>query len=67
MISTAAIGAGLTIVGAGIGIGLVWMGGIMAIGRQPEMHSKLQTSMLIATAFIEGMALLAIVICLMKG
>ena len=67
MISTAAIGAGLTIIGAGIGMGLVWGGGIMAIGRQPEMQGKLKTYMLIGTAFIEGMALLAIVICLMKG
>jgi F-type H+-transporting ATPase subunit c len=65
--SAAAIGAGLTIIGAGIGLGLVWMGGIMAIGRQPEMQGKLQTYMLIGTAFIEGMALLAIAICLMKG
>jgi len=65
--SAAAIGAGLTIIGAGIGLGLVWMGGIMAIGRQPEMQGKLQTYMLVGTAFIEGMALLAIAICLMKG
>ena len=65
--SAAAIGAGLTIIGAGIGLGLVWMGGILAIGRQPEMQGKLQTYMLIGTAFIEGMALLAIAICLMKG
>jgi len=65
--STAAIGAGLTIVGAGIGMGLIWMGGIMAIGRQPEMQGKLQTLMLVGTAFVDGMALIAIAICLMKG
>jgi len=65
--SAAAIGAGLAVIGAGIGLGLVWMGGIMAIGRQPEMQGKLQAYMLMGTAFIEGTALLAIVICLMKG
>jgi F-type H+-transporting ATPase subunit c len=67
MFSSAAIGAGITLIGAGIGVGLVWMGGLMAMGRQPEMQGKLQTYMILGTAFIEGLALFAIVICLMKG
>jgi F-type H+-transporting ATPase subunit c len=67
MISTAAIGAGLTLVGTGIGVGLVWMGGIQAMGRQPEMKGALQMAMILGTAFIEGIALFALVICLMKG
>jgi F-type H+-transporting ATPase subunit c len=66
-ISTAAVGAGLTIVGAGIGIGLVFAGGLQSIARQPELQTKLQTQMLIGAAFIEGTALFALVICLMKG
>jgi len=65
--SMAAIGAGITLVGAGIGIGLVCMSGLQAMGRQPEIQSKLQTSMIIGAAFIEGAALFALVICLMKG
>jgi F-type H+-transporting ATPase subunit c len=66
-ISTAAVGAGLTIVGAGIGIGMVFFGGLQSIARQPELQTKLQTQMLIGAAFIEGTALFALVICLMKG
>jgi len=66
-ISTAAIGAGLAIVGAGIGIGMVFFGGLQSIARQPELQSKLQTQMIIGAAFIEGTALFALVICLMKG
>ena len=66
-ISTAAMGAGLTIVGAGIGIGIVFSGGLQSIARQPELQTKLQTQMLIGAAFIEGTALFALVICLMKG
>jgi F-type H+-transporting ATPase subunit c len=66
-ISTAAIGAGLAIVGAGIGIGMVFFGGLQSIARQPELQSKLQTQMIIGAAFIEGAALFALVICLMKG
>jgi len=63
--STAAIGAGLVLVGAGLGIGLLWAAGLQSIARQPEMQSKLQATMLIGAALIEGTALFALVICLM--
>lgn len=65
--STAALGAGITIIGAGIGIGMVFFSGLQSIARQPELQSKLQTQMIIGAAFIEGAALFALVICLMKG
>lgn len=65
--STAAIGAGLTLVGAGLGIGLLWAVGLQSMARQPELQAKLQTVMIIGAAFIEGTALFALVICLMKG
>lgn len=66
-ISTAAVGAGLVIVGAGIGIGMVFFSGLQSMARQPELQAKLQTQMIIGAAFIEGAALFALVICLMKG
>ena len=66
-ISTAAVGAGFTIVGAGVGIGMVFFSGLQSMARQPELQTKLQTQMLIGAAFIEGTALFALVICLMKG
>lgn len=66
-ISTAAIGAGLAIVGAGLGIGMVFFSGLQSMARQPELQAKLQTQMIIGAAFIEGAALFALVICLMKG
>jgi len=65
--STAAIGAGFTLVGAGLGIGLLWAAGLQSMARQPELQTKLQTVMIIGAAFIEGAALFALVICLMKG
>ena len=65
--STAAVGAGLTLVGAGVGIGLLWAVGLQSMARQPELQAKLQTAMIIGAAFIEGAALFALVICLMKG
>lgn len=65
--STTAIGAGLTLVGAGVGIGLLWAIGLQSMARQPELQGKLQTAMIIGAAFIEGIALFALVICLMKS
>jgi F-type H+-transporting ATPase subunit c len=61
----AGVGAGLVIVGAGIGVGLLWAAGLQSIARQPELQTKLQAVMLIGAALIEGTALFALVICLM--
>ncbi len=65
--SLTAIGLGLIVIGAGIGIGKVAGGAMEAMGRQPEISSKIQTAMIIAAALIEGVALFGIVIALMKG
>ena len=51
---------------AGIGIGLVWSAGLQGISRQPEMASKIQTSMFIGAALVEGIALFALVICFLQ-
>ena len=61
----AAIGAGGVAIGAGIGIGILGAGAMLGIARQPEAKDKIQTSMLIAAALIEGIALFAAVICFM--
>ena len=63
--SSAALGAGLASVGAGIGIGLVGYGAMMGIARQPEMAGKIQVNMLIAGALMEGVALFALIVCIM--
>ena len=59
------IGAGLAAIGGGIGIGLLSASVVDASARQPEMAAKLQTTMFLAIAFIEGLALFAIVVCMM--
>ncbi len=65
--SLTAIGAALTVIGAGLGIG--WIGGkaMDAIARQPEAASMIQTSMIIAAALIEGATLFAIVVVLITA
>lgn len=60
------IGAGLAAIGAGIGIGLAAFGALSGMARQPEMSGKLQTAMLVAGALVEGVALFAVVVCLLK-
>lgn len=60
----AAIGAGLAVIGAGIGIGMIGSKAMDAIARQPEAVSMIQTSMIIAAALIEGVALFAVVVAL---
>jgi F-type H+-transporting ATPase subunit c len=62
-ISFAAIGAGLAVIGAGIGIGRIGGSAMDAIARQPEAYSKIQIA--ISAALIEGAALFAIVVALM--
>lgn len=60
-----AIGAGLAVLGAGLGIGLIGKGATESIARQPEAASKIQTAMIIAAALIEGAALFAVVVGLL--
>jgi F-type H+-transporting ATPase subunit c len=54
------IGAGLAVIGAGIGIGMIGGKAMEAIARQPEAYGKIQTAMLIAAALIEGIGFAAI-------
>jgi F-type H+-transporting ATPase subunit c len=64
-ISLAAVGAGLAVIGAGLGIGRIGGSAMDAIARQPEAYSKIQIAMIISAALIEGAALFAIVVALM--
>ena len=59
------IGAGLAVIGAGLGIGRIGGSATEAIARQPEMAGQIQTAMIITAALIEGVALFAAVIGLL--
>ncbi|HEV8539473.1 MAG TPA: ATP synthase F0 subunit C [Bacteroidota bacterium] len=61
----AGIGAGITVIGAGIGIGKLAAAAMEASGRQPEAAGQVRTSMLIAAALIEGATFFALVICIL--
>ena len=59
----AGIGAGLVAIGAGMGIGRLAAAALEGTARQPEAGGDLRTTMIIAAALIEGVALFGLVIC----
>ena len=61
----AALGAGIAVIGAGLGIGKIGSSAMEAIGRQPEAAGDIRMILIIAAALIEGIALLAVVVCLL--
>ena len=60
----AGIGAGLVALGAGMGIGRLAGPAMEGSARQPEASGDIRTSMIIAAALIEGVALFGLVICI---
>lgn len=54
------VGAGLIVIGAGMGIGKIGASAMEGIARQPEASNKIQTAMLIAAALIEGIGFAAL-------
>jgi F-type H+-transporting ATPase subunit c len=60
----AGLGAGLTVIGAGYGIGKLAAAAMEASGRQPEVTGQVRTSMLIAAALIEGGMFFGLSICI---
>lgn len=61
----AAIGAGIAVLGGGIGIGLIGKGAVESIARQPEAGGAIGQNMIIAAALIEGATLFAVVVGLL--
>ena len=62
-----AIGAGLAVVGAAIGIGVLAQGAVESIARQPEAAGVIQVNMIIAAVCIEGATLFAIIVGLLQN
>lgn len=60
-----ALGAGIAVIGAGLGIGSIGGKAMEAMARQPEMIGDLRSSMIIAAALVEGVAFLAVIVALL--
>ena len=60
-----AFGAGLVILGAGLGIGKIGSSAVESMARQPEVAANIQTAMIIAAALIEGATFFALIVCML--
>ncbi len=61
----AGIGAGIAAMGAGIGVGRIGGAALESIARQPEATGDLRANMIVAAALVEGVALFAVIVCLL--
>jgi len=59
-----AIGMGLAALGCGIGQGIGVKGACEGMARNPEIGGKLTTTLILGLAFIESLAIYALVVCL---
>jgi F-type H+-transporting ATPase subunit c len=60
-----AIGAGLIIIGAAMGIGGLAKGAVESMARQPEIAGNIQAAMVLAAALIEGATFFALLIIIL--
>lgn len=62
-----ALGAGLAVIGGGIGIGLIGKSALESIARQPEAAGPIGTNMILAAALVEGATLFGVVVGLLAA
>jgi F-type H+-transporting ATPase subunit c len=60
----AGLGAGLVIIGAGLGFGRIGAAALESMARQPETAGRVQTAMIIIGALLEGATFFALIICI---
>lgn len=56
------LAAGIGVLGPGIGIGILVSKALEAIGRNPEAAGTVQATMFIGIAFVEALAIFALVV-----
>jgi F-type H+-transporting ATPase subunit c len=61
----AGLAIGLGALGPGVGSGLLGMGAMTAIGRNPDAAPQVQMNMILAIAFTEAIAIYALVVALL--
>ena len=61
----AGLAASIAVIGAAMGISKIGASALESMARQPEAAGNIQTSMILAAAFVEGVSLFAVVVCLL--
>jgi len=59
-----ALGVGIIVWGAGIGISRIGVTALKSIARQPEASGDIRTNMIVSAALIEGVAFFALILCI---
>jgi F-type H+-transporting ATPase subunit c len=63
----AALGAGITLVGAGYGFGRIGQAALESMARQPEVAGRVQTAMIVIAALLEGATFFSLIVCIMAS
>ena len=61
----APFGAGLVVIGAGIGIGMLASAAANATSRQPEAANEIRSVAYLPLFLLEGVAIIGLVVCLL--
>jgi F-type H+-transporting ATPase subunit c len=59
-------GAGIVIIGAGIGFGWIGASALQSMARQPEIAGRIQTAMIVIAALLEGATFFGLIVCIIK-
>ncbi len=63
----AGLGAGITLIGAGLGFGRIGSAALESMARQPEVADKVGTNMLIVAALLEGATFFSLIVCIIMA
>ena len=61
----AGIAGGMGMLGPGIGLGLIGMGAMQALGRNPEARGPIMTNMILIGALTEAVGIYALIIAIL--
>lgn len=65
-LNSAAIGAGIVLLGAGFGFGKIGSAALESMARQPEVAKDIGGRMILIAALLEGAAFFALIVCIAK-
>jgi len=63
---TGSFGAGLVVIGAGLGISRLSAAAFESMARQPEVAGDIRGAMVIVAAMIEGAAVIGLIVCIIS-
>jgi F-type H+-transporting ATPase subunit c len=63
-LNSAAVGAGIVMLGAGLGIGKIGASAVESMARQPEKADDIRGAMIVAAALIEGATFFGLIVCI---